>query len=128
MTVVSPNKTDIGFLNHSLALFDTKDFAAGTAPIYSSFENVTTCRYTEYRNPPDHFELPYKRPTIYWHILAARLAFVVVFQVINLFFIIIKHMKYILLTKKNNNSFLECCRVSNNGCAMVPIRNTTKTE
>ncbi|XP_008215745.1 anoctamin-5 isoform X1 [Nasonia vitripennis] len=80
MTVVSPDRTDIGFLNHSLALFDTKDFANGTAPLFSSFENVTTCRYAEYRNPPDHFELPYKRPSIYWHILAARLAFVVVFQ------------------------------------------------
>jgi len=36
-------------------------------------------RYTEYRNPPWD-ERPYKRPLIYWHILAARLAFVVVFQ------------------------------------------------
>jgi anoctamin-1 len=81
MTKVSLDKTDIGFLNHSLAVFDTKDFANGTAPLYSSFNNITMCRYAEYRNPPNHFELPYKRPTIYWHILAARLAFVVVFQV-----------------------------------------------
>ncbi|XP_058804828.1 anoctamin-4-like isoform X2 [Phymastichus coffea] len=80
MAVVSPDKTDVGFLNHSLAVFNTKDFANNTEPLNSSFENVTTCRYAEYRNPPDHFELPYKRPSIYWHILAVRLAFVVVFQ------------------------------------------------
>ena len=79
--VVSPDQTDVGFLNHSLAYFDTSDFASGTAPRNSSFENVTSCRYAEYRNPPDHPTLPYKRPTIYWHILAARLAFIVVFQV-----------------------------------------------
>ncbi|KAL7288575.1 hypothetical protein TKK_0017314 [Trichogramma kaykai] len=80
MSVVSPDHTDAGFLNHSLAYFDTKDFANGTAPLMTNFANVTMCRYTEYRNPPDHFEQPYKRPSIYWHILAVRLAFVVVFQ------------------------------------------------
>lgn len=47
-------KTDVGFLNHSLAFFDTKDFANGTAPtkvyifLYTSytldFRNVTTLR------------------------------------------------------------------------------------
>ncbi|XP_015606039.1 anoctamin-5 [Cephus cinctus] len=80
MAAVSQNKTDTGFLNHSLAYFNTADFANGTGPLYSSFDNVTMCRYVEYRNPPDHTTLPYKRPTIYWHILAARLAFIVVFQ------------------------------------------------
>ncbi|XP_033214628.1 anoctamin-5-like [Belonocnema kinseyi] len=79
MTVVSKEKTDVGFLNHSLAYFNTVDFENGTAPIETAFENVTICRYPEYRNPPDD-PLPYKRPTIYWHILAARLAFIVVFQ------------------------------------------------
>lgn len=80
MAVVSTNKTDIGYLNHSLAYFDTVDFKEGTAPTTSIFSNVSSCRYPEYRNPPDHPDLPYKRPTIYWHILAVRLAFIVVFQ------------------------------------------------
>lgn len=80
MSVVSKTKTDDGFLNHTLAIFNTLDFANETAPLYSSFKNVTTCRYAEYRNPPDH-QLPYKRPTIYWQIFAVRLAFVVIFQV-----------------------------------------------
>lgn len=38
------------------------------------------CRYPEYRNPPWD-DRKYKRPEIYWHIMAARLAFIVVFQV-----------------------------------------------
>ena len=80
MMVVSKDKTDVGFLDHSLAYFNTVDFENGTAPIETAFENVTACRYPEYRNPPDD-PMPYKRPTIYWHILAARLAFIVVFQV-----------------------------------------------
>lgn len=80
MSAVSMNKTDEGFLNNSLAYFNTKDFLDGTQPEKTMFENVTSCRYAEYRNPPDHPSLPYKRPTLYWHILAARLAFVVVFQ------------------------------------------------
>lgn len=89
ITYVSDNNTDIGFLNHSLAYFDTKDFQIEAAPIFNS-SNITTCRYLEYRNPPNH-ELPYKRPTIYWHILAARLIFVVVFQsIVGLFSMIVQ--------------------------------------
>ena len=41
---------------------------------------ITFIRYQEYRNAPWEPN-PYKRPPIYWHVLAARLAFVVVFQV-----------------------------------------------
>lgn len=39
-------------------------------------------RYAEYRNPHDHPDptQKYKRPLIYWHVLAARLAFIVVYQ------------------------------------------------
>ncbi|XP_034936380.1 anoctamin-5-like isoform X2 [Chelonus insularis] len=86
MYAVNPDKTDTGFLNHSLAYFDTRDFPNNTAPLDSMYYNVTMCRYSEYRNPPDHSELPYKRPSIYWHILAARFIFIVVFQsVVSLF-------------------------------------------
>lgn len=67
----------LGFLNHSLSVFDTNDFEPGSAPRYSSF-NVSICRYAGYRNPPGPDQ--YKRTSLYWHILAARLAFIVVFQ------------------------------------------------
>lgn len=79
MMSVNPDKTDVGYVNHTLAYFNTKDFQEGTRPLFSNFENVTTCRYAEYRNPPEA-DRPYKRPLVYWHILAARLAFIVVFQ------------------------------------------------
>lgn len=75
---VNPDHTAEGFLEHSLAYFNTNDFVNGTAPENSMY-NVSVCRYEEYRNPPDH-EMKYKRPLIYWHILAARLAFIVVYQ------------------------------------------------
>lgn len=81
MAVVSRDKTDTGYLNHTLAYFNTADFAPETAPLKSIFGNVSECRYAEYRNPYNAENAPYKRPLIYWHILAARLAFVVVFQV-----------------------------------------------
>ncbi|XP_065083351.1 anoctamin-5 isoform X2 [Ochlerotatus camptorhynchus] len=79
MYVVSADKTDRGYLNHTLAYFNVSDFEPGAAPIASKFDNVTICRYHEYRNPPGA-DRPYKRPLIYWHILAIRLAFVVIYQ------------------------------------------------
>ncbi|XP_053682465.1 anoctamin-5 [Sabethes cyaneus] len=79
MYVVSQNKSDVGFVNHTLAYFNVSDFEPGVSPIESKFENVTECRYQEYRNPPG-VERAYKRPLIYWHILAIRLAFVVIYQ------------------------------------------------
>lgn len=66
------------YLNFTLARFDTADFEKGP-PLNSSYENVTTCYYTEFRNPPEH-EQRYKKSLVYWHVLAARLAFIVVFQ------------------------------------------------
>lgn len=74
----SRDKTDAGYLEYSLAYFNTSDFQLGTAPEID-FSNITICRYAEYRNPPDH-AMKYKRPIDYWHILAARLAFIVVYQ------------------------------------------------
>lgn len=79
MYVVSSDRTDRGYLNHTLAYFNVSDFEPGVAPVASKFENVTECRYHEYRNPPG-VDRAYKRPLIYWHILAIRLAFVVIYQ------------------------------------------------
>lgn len=75
---MNPEHTEDGFLEYTLAYFDTADFKNGTAP-EESLKNVTVCRYSEFRNPPNH-PLKYKRPIDYWHILAARLAFIVVYQ------------------------------------------------
>uniref|UniRef100_A0A1B6JA02 Anoctamin n=2 Tax=Homalodisca liturata TaxID=320908 RepID=A0A1B6JA02_9HEMI len=78
MISVSPDHSDQGFLNHSLAYFNTSDFQYNIRPINPSF-NVSICRYPEYREPP-WAEHKYKRPNIYWRILAARLGFIVLFQ------------------------------------------------
>lgn len=75
---INPDHREEGFLDFSLSHFNTDDFQNSMAPVTSMY-NVTTCRYSEYRNPPDH-EFKYKRPLEYWHILAIRLAFIVIYQ------------------------------------------------
>ncbi|GAB0099220.1 Anoctamin [Sergentomyia squamirostris] len=76
--VVSPDGSLKGYMNYSLAYFDTRDLQAGSEPQMTEF-NVTICRYTDYREPPWSAKA-YERTAMYWHILAARLAFVVVFE------------------------------------------------
>ncbi|XP_017853044.1 anoctamin-1 [Drosophila busckii] len=67
------------YLNFTLATFYTKDFQVQPLLLDSSYSNITECRYTEFRNNPWE-QQPYKRPMIYWKILTARLAFIVVYQ------------------------------------------------
>lgn len=68
-----------GYLNHTLAYFDTASFPEGRQPRFPT-ENVTMCRYPDYREPP-WSNNPYERTNFYWYVLAARLAFVVLFEV-----------------------------------------------
>ncbi|XP_011185161.2 anoctamin-6 isoform X4 [Zeugodacus cucurbitae] len=68
-----------GYLNFTLAYFNTEDFQVQPVLHGSIYENATSCRYTEFRNAPWD-DNPYKRPTYYWKILTGRLAFIVVFQ------------------------------------------------
>ncbi|XP_069685470.1 anoctamin-5-like isoform X2 [Periplaneta americana] len=76
---VSPNNSLGGFLNFSLSVFNTSDFQSESKPFNSSYVNITECRYADYREPPNAVN-KYERTAMYWHILAARLAFVVVFE------------------------------------------------
>ncbi|XP_021560446.1 anoctamin-6 isoform X4 [Neomonachus schauinslandi] len=39
----------------------------------------TTCRYRDFRNPPGH-EQQYKHNIYYWHVIAAKLAFIIVME------------------------------------------------
>ena len=51
------------------------------APRWLKAHAADVCfRYIDYRNGPDDPE-PYQPSTLYWHVLAARLMFVLVFQV-----------------------------------------------
>ncbi|XP_076965063.1 anoctamin-1 isoform X1 [Callospermophilus lateralis] len=77
----SRNGTMHGFVNHTLSFFNVSDFQNGTAPndpLDLGYE-VQICRYKDYREPP-WSEHKYDVSKDFWAVLAARLAFVIVFQ------------------------------------------------
>ncbi|EHH55997.1 Transmembrane protein 16A [Macaca fascicularis] len=77
----SKNGTMHGFVNHTLSSFNVSDFQNGTAPndpLELGYE-VQICRYKDYREPP-WSENKYDISKDFWAVLAARLAFVIVFQ------------------------------------------------
>ncbi|XP_045871057.1 anoctamin-9 isoform X2 [Meles meles] len=62
-----------GYVNHSLSVFYTKDFQD---PIQTEgSENVTLCRYRDYRNAQD-----YNLSEQFWVLLAIRLVFLILFE------------------------------------------------
>ncbi|KAJ0056463.1 hypothetical protein NL108_008042, partial [Boleophthalmus pectinirostris] len=70
-----------GFVNHTLSYFNVSDFQQGTAPLQPNNlgYRVEICRYKDYREP--HWSNnKYELSKEFWAILAARLAFVIVFQ------------------------------------------------
>ncbi|XP_012507381.1 PREDICTED: anoctamin-9 [Propithecus coquereli] len=62
-----------GYVNHSLSIFYTKDFQDPVG--IEGSENVTECRYRDYRNAHD-----YNFSEQFWFLLAIRLAFVILFE------------------------------------------------
>ncbi|KAM4723171.1 anoctamin-1 [Rhinophrynus dorsalis] len=77
----SPDGTMHGFVNHTLSYFNTSDFTPGTEPTVQQDLGYTVeiCRYKDYREPP-WSENKYDISKDFWAVLAARLAFVIVFQ------------------------------------------------
>ncbi|KAK2716116.1 anoctamin-4-like isoform X2 [Artemia franciscana] len=67
--------TMTGYVNHTLSWFDVNDFMENKP----DKPGVEYCRYFEYRSPP-WADPKYKRTQVYWHVMAARLAFIVVFE------------------------------------------------
>uniref|UniRef100_A0A8D0C4D9 Anoctamin n=1 Tax=Salvator merianae TaxID=96440 RepID=A0A8D0C4D9_SALMN len=68
----------VGYINHSLSVFHVQDFE--NAKNLTEFEDLmgnkaTHCRYRDYRNSED-----YSYTIEFWHILAARLAFLILFE------------------------------------------------
>ncbi|XP_019482637.1 PREDICTED: anoctamin-3 isoform X2 [Hipposideros armiger] len=59
-----------GYVNNSLSFFDLSELGIGKSGY---------CRYRDYRGPP-WSSRPYEFTLQYWHILAARLAFIIVFE------------------------------------------------
>ncbi|KAK2914283.1 hypothetical protein Q8A67_002682 [Cirrhinus molitorella] len=77
----SPDGTLHGFVNHTLSYFNVSHFQPGTEPLQPMHlgYKVEVCRYKDYRDPP-WSDTPYQFSREFWAILAARLAFVIVFQ------------------------------------------------
>lgn len=74
---ISPNTS---YLEHHLSQFDTNDFDPLARPNTTDFSNVTTCYYPAYRSPPTDTGKKYQLTITHWHILAARLTFIVLYQ------------------------------------------------
>ncbi|XP_032444774.1 anoctamin-4 isoform X2 [Xiphophorus hellerii] len=73
----------MGYVNASLSVFRVSDFEKRSQPRTNGSElfeeAVKYCRYRDYREPPDSTE-PYTYTLQFWHVLAARLAFIIVFE------------------------------------------------
>ncbi|XP_075217812.1 anoctamin-4-like [Lycorma delicatula] len=80
--VYSKNHDLTGYIDYSLSVFNTSDYTEemGIDKKYLEHEEPNTCQYRGYRNGPDHPDDPYGLSAQYWHVFAARLAFVVVFE------------------------------------------------
>ncbi|XP_069012653.1 anoctamin-2b [Embiotoca jacksoni] len=77
--VYSQTGTMHGFIDHTLSHFNVSNFKPGTVPQNSDHGNITVCRYKDYREPPWAADA-YQFSKHYWCVLAARLAFVILFQ------------------------------------------------
>ncbi|XP_044050347.1 anoctamin-5 isoform X3 [Siniperca chuatsi] len=73
-----------GYINNSLSVFNISEIPAASRP--EDGENpfwfnssITTCRYRDYRYPPGH-EKQYSHTMQFWHILAAKLAFIIIME------------------------------------------------
>ncbi|XP_060118754.1 anoctamin-9 [Heteronotia binoei] len=67
-----------GYVNHSLSVFSIQDFKNRNdlSDLKDSMGNkITHCRYRDYRNSDD-----YSYSVMFWHVFAARLVFLIVFE------------------------------------------------
>ncbi|GAB1605119.1 anoctamin-4-like isoform X2 [Argonauta hians] len=75
----SRDNTLHGYVEYSLSYFNTSDFEQNHRPLMMINETVAMCRYRDYRAPP-WSENKYEYSELFWHIFAARMVFVVVFE------------------------------------------------
>ncbi|XP_053954461.1 anoctamin-5 [Anastrepha ludens] len=90
--VYSDTNTLAGYIEHSLSTFNTSDYKEEWGAT-SSEKDPDVCQYRGYRNGP-HDPEPYGLSPHYWHVFAARLAFVVVFE--HVVFVITGIMQFII--------------------------------
>ncbi|XP_062051090.1 anoctamin-6 isoform X1 [Lepus europaeus] len=69
-----------GYINNTLSFFNIADFKnKSKGNPYTGQGNHTTCRYRDFRYPPGHPQ-EYKHNIYYWHVIAAKLAFIIVME------------------------------------------------
>ncbi|EDV97903.1 GH17132 [Drosophila grimshawi] len=90
--VYSESNTLAGYIEHSLSVFNTSEYKEEWGATSSELD-PDTCQYRGYRNGPKHYE-PYGLSPHYWHVFAARLAFVVVFE--HVVFVLTGIMQFII--------------------------------
>ncbi|XP_058829610.1 anoctamin-4 isoform X2 [Topomyia yanbarensis] len=80
-----------GYIEHSLSVFNTSDYREEWGTKTES--DPDTCLYRGYRNSPTDSE-QYGLSPHYWHVFAARLAFVVIFE--HIVFVLTGIMQFII--------------------------------
>ncbi|CAN9508460.1 unnamed protein product [Ophioblennius macclurei] len=69
-----------GYINGSLSVFNIADFSRNSRVANVSMpSNFTTCRYRDFRFPPGHHR-EYEHNVYYWHVIAAKMAFIIVVE------------------------------------------------
>ncbi|XP_031420362.1 anoctamin-5 isoform X2 [Clupea harengus] len=74
-----------GYINNSLSIFNISQIPMdnqpepGENPSWFNSSVTTTCRYRDYRYPPGHDD-EYKHTMQFWHIIAAKLAFIIIME------------------------------------------------
>ncbi|XP_066865233.1 anoctamin-6 isoform X3 [Kogia breviceps] len=75
-----PHYTMEGYINNTLSYFNVADFKSKSKENpYTELGDYTTCRYRDFRYPPGHPQ-EYKHNIYYWHVIAAKLAFIIVME------------------------------------------------
>ncbi|XP_030575747.1 anoctamin-6 [Archocentrus centrarchus] len=65
-----------GYINSSLSVFNISELPSKD---HTALPNITTCRYRDYRFPPGHPK-QYEHNMYYWHVIAAKMAFIIVVE------------------------------------------------
>lgn len=72
------NYTMAGYINSTLSIFNISDFTDQSRPLSPAY-NITACRYRDFRYPPGHPH-EYEYNIYYWHVIAAKMAFIIVVE------------------------------------------------
>lgn len=91
--VYSQNDDLKGYIHHSLSIFNTSDYREEWGA--KNENDPETCLYRGYRSSYNSTDsVPYSLSPVYWHVFAARLAFVVIFE--HLVFVITAFMQFLI--------------------------------